>query len=251
MTFKLPNPDLPWPIAMEAVAEIAEQEGLELVAYQCPAKIWTVARGHTRGVQPGMSVTLEQADQLFLEDLTEHANAVRELCTVPADPNELGAMVSLCFNIGIGAFKTSSVLRFHNAGNYAAAARAFLLFDKYRPGPGKPLEISEGLAARRHAEAALYLKAVTQPTVGIPQAVAPAPKIAASPTVQANTAAVVAGSIGVLSEWSDTIGTLASKAGAIASNFGVKPQTALYVAIIVIAGVTLYRRWLQRSEGIA
>jgi GH24 family phage-related lysozyme (muramidase) len=44
--------------------------------------------------------------------------------------NQFGAMVSLCFNIGSGAFASSTVLHRHRAGNYTAAADAFLMWDK-------------------------------------------------------------------------------------------------------------------------
>src|SRR6202035_3888215 len=45
-------------------------------------------------------------------------------------PHQFDALVSLCFNIGAGGFHSSTVLRQHRAGNYAAAADAFLMWDK-------------------------------------------------------------------------------------------------------------------------
>jgi lysozyme len=66
-------------------------------------------------------------------------------------------MVSLCFNIGSGNFRTSSVLKFHLAGSVDAAADAFLLWDKAHV-DGVLQEVA-GLLARRQAERALYLTA--------------------------------------------------------------------------------------------
>jgi lysozyme len=64
-------------------------------------------------------------------------------------------MVPLCFNIGMGNFQSSSVLRFHRARDYTSAGDAFLLWDKARV-DGQLVEVA-GLLRRRQAEKALYL----------------------------------------------------------------------------------------------
>ena len=76
---------------------------------------------------------------------------------VPTGENQFAAMVSLCFNIGSGNFKTSSVLRRHREGDDAAAADAFLLWDKAHV-DGELVEL-DGLLRRREAERTLYLTA--------------------------------------------------------------------------------------------
>jgi lysozyme len=64
-------------------------------------------------------------------------------------------MVSLAFNIGSRAFRSSTVLRQHRAGNYAAAADAFLMWDKdHQDGQ---LVVVPGLLGRRRMERAYYL----------------------------------------------------------------------------------------------
>jgi lysozyme len=68
--------------------------------------------------------------------------------------NQFAAMVSLCFNIGSGNFKTSSVLRLHRERDYTSAADAFLLWDKAHVN-GQLKEVS-GLFRRRQTEKALY-----------------------------------------------------------------------------------------------
>jgi lysozyme len=68
--------------------------------------------------------------------------------------NQFDAMVSLAFNIGSRAFRSSTVLRQHRAGNYLAAA-AFLLWDKdHQDGQ---LVVVPGLLRRRQIERAYYL----------------------------------------------------------------------------------------------
>jgi len=137
-------------------ALIQHFEGCRLQAYQDVAGIWTIGYGHTGGVTQGMTITQDQANRYLQSDLQSAENAV-DAATSQASTtdNQFAAMVSLCYNIGAGAFKSSTVLRQHLAGNTAAAAQAFLLWDKATI-DGK-LEVVEGLLNRRQAESQLYL----------------------------------------------------------------------------------------------
>lgn len=99
--------------------------------------------------------TQEQADARFRDDLAHFAAGVETAIGGKATTQaQFDAMVSLAYNIGLGGripgFRTSSVLRLHRAGDYANAARAFLLWNKQK---GKALD---GLTRRRLAEAAMY-----------------------------------------------------------------------------------------------
>ena len=111
MSAPLPDPALPWPIPLEAVALIAESEGLRLRAYRCPAGVWTIGWGETDGVHPGDTCTREQADRWLCDDVIDRTRAVRALCTVEPSPAELGALVSLAYNIGMAGFERSTALR--------------------------------------------------------------------------------------------------------------------------------------------
>jgi lysozyme len=131
-------------------------EGCRLAAYQDVAGIWTIGYGHIRGVREGMTITEQQATQYLQEDLADTEGAVDWMTSAaPTTNNQYAAMVSLCFNIGSGNFKTSSVLRFHLARDYASAADAFLLWDKSHV-DGQLVEV-QGLLNRRRAERRLYL----------------------------------------------------------------------------------------------
>jgi lysozyme len=131
-------------------------EGCRLAAYQDVAGIWTIGYGHIRGVREGMTITEQQATQYLQEDLADTETAVDWMTSpAPTTNNQYAAMVSLCFNIGSGNFKTSSVLRFHLARDYASAADAFLLWDKSHV-DGQLVEV-QGLLNRRRAERDLYL----------------------------------------------------------------------------------------------
>jgi lysozyme len=135
---------------------IASCEGCKLTAYQDVAGIWTIGYGHIAGVEPGMTITQNQAHAFLREDLG-HAEAAVDSATssVPTDDNQFAAMVSLCFNIGSGNFRTSSVLRQHVARNPAAAADAFLMWDKTHV--DGELQVVQGLLRRRERERELYL----------------------------------------------------------------------------------------------
>ncbi len=125
-------------------------EGVKLKAYLCPANVWTIGYGSTGPhVKPGMTISLAEAEKLLRDDLVRFEAHVAKTCP-DTEPHEFGALVSLAFNIGNGAFSKSSVARHHNAGNKTGAASAFLLWNK---GGGRVLP---GLTRRRNAEAALY-----------------------------------------------------------------------------------------------
>mgnify|MGYP001183630515 FL=1 len=117
----LPDKKLDWPIAYEAVCEIARSEGCRLKAYRCPAGVPTLARGRTRGVKMGDTCTQEQADAWFVEDLTEFTDGVQRALKRDASENELGALVSLAYNIGLAGFARSTVLKKHNEGDRQSA----------------------------------------------------------------------------------------------------------------------------------
>jgi lysozyme len=131
---------------------IKKFEGLRLRAYRCPAGVWTIGYGHTKTAKRGQVITEAEADRLLREDLHVFERGVLDaLGGAPTTENQFSAMVSLAFNIGLGAFRRSKVLALHKAGKTAEAARAFA---NWRKAGGKVLP---GLVRRRAAEAKLYL----------------------------------------------------------------------------------------------
>ena len=135
------------------IALIKKFEGLRLKAYTCPAGIWTIGFGHTGpDVEPGEEINEREAEQLLKGDLIKFEHGVEELLDgTPASFNAFSAMVSLAYNIGLGNFRKSSVLKFHKEGKKNLAANAFLLWSKAK---GK---ILPGLISRRNAERSLYV----------------------------------------------------------------------------------------------
>jgi lysozyme len=135
---------------------IKELEGCKLDAYLCPANVWTVGYGATgSGIAKGTKWTQQQAE----DDLIRRCNIIGlwldGQLKKPANQNQRDAMISLIYNIGQGAFKSSSVLKNFNAGNISAAADSFLLWNKATVN-GKKTELA-GLTRRRAAEKQLFL----------------------------------------------------------------------------------------------
>lgn len=129
-------------------------EGLELKAYLCPAKVWTIGYGSTgKHVTPGMVITEAQAEDLLRDDLARFEAAAVKYCE-PATDNQFAALVSFAFNVGEGegGLKTSTLRLLHQAGDYAGAKAQFARWNKAR---GKVLA---GLTRRRSVEATLYGK---------------------------------------------------------------------------------------------
>ena len=235
----LPNKNLDWPIAYEAVAEIARSEGCRLKAYRCPAGVPTIGWGHTGGVKMGDTCTQEQADAWFVEDLSEFTEGVRRALKRDASDNELGAMVSLAYNVGLAGFAKSTVLKRHNEGDRQSAARAFALWNKARI--NGVLQVVDGLTSRRAREAALYLSDDPQP---MPQEVEPESSLKKSPIAQASAAAVLATVLGTLSESTET-------GQAVALALGIQPVYGVLLVVLWSGGVSLYQRIKQRKEGWA
>jgi lysozyme len=141
----------------EGLSLIKIFEGLRLKAYKDPVGILTIGYGHTYAagapeVKLGMVITREEAEAMLRRDLVMYEKAVADAVKVALTSNQNSACVSLCYNIGPGNFKKSSVLRFINQGRFDDAADAFLLWNR---AGGK---ILSGLVKRRAAEAALFIK---------------------------------------------------------------------------------------------
>ena len=239
---------------MEAVGLIADAEGLRLKSYRCPAGVWTIGRGHTNGVRPGATCSVAEADAWFLEDISASAEAVKAACATKPDANELGAMTSLAFNVGDGAFAKSTVLRATNAGDRQAAARAFGLWNKATV-DGKLTELP-GLTARRSAESALYLKPEDgAPSHRMPQAVEPEETPSVGPIASSGTVTAGAGVLVALSEAQDKLGPVGAAVKA-AKTFAIEtlglPAEWLLPALLIAAGaVVVYWRMKQRRGGWA
>ena len=234
----LPDKKLNWPTPYEAVCEIAKHEGCRLKAYRDIVGVWTCGWGETRGVTAGMVWTQQQADERFCESLTEFAEGVRKLCTNPPSDNELGAMVSLAYNIGLGGFARSTVLKKHNAGDYQSAARAFALWNKAGG------QVVRGLTLRRAKESAMYLTPDEGGIEAMPQRVDGESSLSQSPIAQSGAISIAGGVIAAASAALDPVKD-------IAATLNVEPLLVFGALLIIVGLIVMTQRNKQRNEGWA
>ena len=130
-------------------------ETLQLKAYKAvpTEQYYTVGYGHYGpDVTPDMQVTESEAERLLAEDLAETERAVsRSTAGWNLKQCQFDALVSLAFNVGVNAFRNSSLLKLVKQGADEATIRAE--FGKWCHSGGRVLK---GLQRRRQAEADLY-----------------------------------------------------------------------------------------------
>ena len=153
--------------AIAEATDLAIQfEGYEASPYRDPAGVWTIGYGSIRlnGVGPGRvtastpAITEPQARTWLAAELKVCAMAVVNSTHVPLSDDQQAALIDFVYNLGAGAFASSTLLRKLNAGDYAGAAAQFDLWDH---AGGKVLA---GLLRRRQAETDLF-NAATPPPV--------------------------------------------------------------------------------------
>lgn len=93
-----------------AFEKIQEFEGLRLTAYKCPAGVWTIGFGHTKGVKMGQTITKAQAETLLRGDLLPCEEYVRGL-NLELTQGQFDALVDFCFNLGTAALQRSTLLQ--------------------------------------------------------------------------------------------------------------------------------------------
>jgi lysozyme len=137
-------------ISEQGLDLIRRFEGLRLRAYRCPAGVWTIGYGHTGPeVREGMTIGRDEAEAMLRGDLIRFEEGVAKsagACT----QGQYDALVSFAFNLGLGALRSSTLLKKHKAGEHRLAAGEFA---RWIHAGGRKLP---GLVRRRAAEAELY-----------------------------------------------------------------------------------------------
>jgi lysozyme len=126
--------------------------------YRCPAGKETIGWGHVITDRDRITPPLTEADAhaLLVADVARVADAVSRAVRGPLDQCRFDALVSLAYNIGIGAFLGSTLLAQLNAGCVLAAADQFKRWDKSTV-HGQKVRLA-GLSRRRAIEAELFLR---------------------------------------------------------------------------------------------
>ena len=146
------GPDVP----DEAVGLVKEFEGFSAKPYQDPVGVWTIGYGSTRAYgQPVTAtypaqVTEGEACDLVKADLMAAAVQCNLTVKVSLSAPQMAAIEDFIYNLGATNFRSSTLLKKLNAGDYAGAAAEF---DKWDQAGGKVLA---GLLRRRQAETTLF-----------------------------------------------------------------------------------------------
>jgi len=157
-------------ISNNGIQFIVSYEGITNMVYQDVAGLKQIGIGHllTPTEIAGNFVTVGQTNiplttalsdiqcyTLLNQDLIMKQQTVRNSVTVNITQNQFDALVSLCFNIGDSSFKSSSLVKNINAGNFDLATNGFLSWIVVN-GSNSP-----GLLNRRRAEAGNFRGFVT------------------------------------------------------------------------------------------
>ena len=144
-------------ISQRGLELIKDFEGFSSSAYLCAAKIPTIGWGNTfyaDGTKVKLGDQISKTDALKLLEVVvnrDFADKIFPYIKVKVTQNQFDAMVSLAYNIGVGSFLKSTLLKKVNAGDFVGASEEFLRWNK---AGGKELL---GLTKRREREKQLFL----------------------------------------------------------------------------------------------
>ena len=144
-------------------------EGLRLKAYRDGGGVLTIGYGHTSAagqpvVHSALVISAQEAEEIFIRDIAIYEKTVEDAVKVKLNDNQFAALVSLCYNIGPGAFRKSTLLKKLNKGDYGSVPREL---GRYVYDNGVKIK---GLVNRRAAEAGLWAKDSFVSSASVPAA---------------------------------------------------------------------------------
>lgn len=155
-------------INKEGLELIKSFEGCRLVAYDDlqPNKTitnisqvkgtLTIGYGHIAGVKVGQVINQVQAENMLKSDMVKFEKYVTDNVKIPLNENQFSALVSFCYNCGVGNLKKLVANR-----NHSQIAEAMLLYNKASG------QVLAGLVRRRAAERALFLMPVVKASTSV------------------------------------------------------------------------------------
>lgn len=140
-------------VSDDLIEKIKQFEGYRAKAYKCAAGRWTCGHGHTKGVTA--RTVCDKAKALAwlrsdLEPIERFLSAIPEVCK---SQGRFDACADFCFNLGVNAFKGSTLLKqIQKKSSVSIIQTEFL---KWIYAGGKPFE---GLKNRRRWEAQRWVE---------------------------------------------------------------------------------------------
>ena len=132
---------------------IKDSEGCKLKAYKCPAGIWTIGYGQTKGIKEGMAWTQQQADEDIIKTALQAFNEAIKASPILATANmeKQAAIADFVYNLGITNYNKSTLKLRVDKGNWVSASTEIKKWNKSNG------TILNGLIKRRQLEADLLL----------------------------------------------------------------------------------------------
>ena len=152
-------------MTIEVLNLIKRYEGCKLKAYKCSAGVWTIGYGNTKyqdgtSVKEGDVITQQQADELFKVIVDNFEYQVKmiigdRLKTILPETS-ISALVSLAYNIGVGAFAKSTLLKVikENKNDLKGIINQWVRWNRANG------VVLKGLTNRRYDEVVLYIEGI-------------------------------------------------------------------------------------------
>jgi lysozyme len=135
-----------------------KKDPAKIISYQDSANIWTIGYGSTRNpytgekVKQGQVIDEKTALDWLQQDIKTKTAAIKKLIKVPVTTNMLDSLTSFAYNVGLGAFQRSTLLRLLNEkAPKQQIADQFLRWNKVNG------QVVRGLTIRRELERKLFL----------------------------------------------------------------------------------------------
>lgn len=140
-------------VSNELIDKIKQFEGYRSKAYRCSAGVLTCGYGHTKGVTARTTCNKNKALAWLKSDLEPIENFLSAIPEVCKSQGRFDACADFCFNLGVNAFKGSTLLKLIQKKSSVSIIQAEFL--KWIYAGGKPLE---GLKNRRRWEAQRWVE---------------------------------------------------------------------------------------------
>lgn len=125
-------------ISKKGLLELADREGLAPTKYLDSKGVQTIGIGLTKSDIKDLAswswtkqLSVKEAVDLYKQHVQPYSDAVAKALKVPVLQHQFDALVSICYNIGIGGMQGSTFMKRINSGaSMEAIVSAILMWDK-------------------------------------------------------------------------------------------------------------------------
>lgn len=230
-------------ISREGIDLVKEFESFSAKPYICPAGKLTIGFGHTGNDFTWDDIlTRDRAEKILDDDLDIAENMINMKVKVPLTQNQFDALVSFVFNIGVGAFSNSTLLRLLNKRKYSEVPVQLARWNKITRPDGEKV-VSRGLVRRRKVESILWSRNEDVDDTMPQKVVSPDKPLIKSRTMANASVMTAVGSAVALAPVIEPAGKVAEIAEDSPMGF------AIVAGIIIVCGlIAMYLRWDDKNN---